>query len=272
MATVDNGLARQWVQRWDRQQEGFLPEREDQFQTLIDIVELTCGRPDPLVIDLGCGPGSIGARLIDRIRGATVIGVDADPLLLELGRAAYPHMTGLRFADADLRTPGWSRALDLDRQADAVVSTTALHWLEPTTLAAVYAEAIAVLRPIGVLINGDELERDGRTSPALTRLDRALLKHQAARRPPDRDTEGWSDWWSEVLADQSFATTAAERQRRGFDGGHHDCPAGLLSIHIDTLTKAGFVEVGTVWQRGEAQLLCAVSGPLQEAEPRTSHG
>ena len=58
-------------------------------------------------VDLGSGPGSLAVRLLDRIPGATVVAVDADPLLLALGRAAYGDRTGLRFADRDLRTPGW---------------------------------------------------------------------------------------------------------------------------------------------------------------------
>lgn len=272
MSSVPRELARDWIKRWDHQQEGFLPEREDQFDALIDAVELTCGRPDPLVVDLGCGPGSLGSRLLDRIPGAAVVGLDADPLLLELGRAAHADRPGLRFVDADLSVRGWSDALGLDRPVDAIVTTTALHWLEPHTLAEVYEQALRLLRPAGLLVNGDELERDGSTSPALTRLDRAMLKHQARRRFPRGNDEGWRDWWADVLADPHLADVVAERERRGFVGGKHSCPSGLLSIHVEALHAAGFVEVGTVWQRGEVQLLCAVAGPRQESEPRGSHG
>lgn len=276
MSSVPSERARDWIKRWDRQQEGFLPEREAQFDALVDAVELTCGRPDPLVVDLGCGPGSVGVRLLDRIPGATVVGLDADPLLLELGRAAHAGLPGLRFVDADLTAPGWPDALGLERPADAVVSTTALHWLEPAVLAEVYAQALRMLRPCGLLVNGDELERDGSTSPALTRLDRGLLRREVRRRfadaDADADVEGWSGWWGNVLADPHLAGAVAERERRGFVGGRHGCPSGLLSVHVDALRAAGFVEVGTVWQRGEVQLLCAVAGPLQDAEPRASHG
>ena len=34
----------------------------------------------------------------------------------------------------------------------------------------------------------------------------------------------------------------------------------LLSVHVDALRKAGFAEVGTLWQRGDNRLLCAVLG------------
>src|SRR6266702_1977552 len=101
-----------------------MPDREERFAAMIDAVEVGAGRPDPLVLDLGCGPGSLAVRLLDRIPAATVVGIDADPLLLALGQIAWPDRAGLRFAEQDLRAEGWSVALDLDRQADAAVSTT----------------------------------------------------------------------------------------------------------------------------------------------------
>ena len=97
---LDRAAARDWITRWDRQQEVYLPDREDRFTALIDAVEAGTGRPDPLVVDLGCGPGSLAVRLLARLPAATVIAVDADPVTLALGRAAYADVPGLRFIDA----------------------------------------------------------------------------------------------------------------------------------------------------------------------------
>jgi len=47
--------------------------------TRIDAVQECAGRPDPLVLDLGCGPGSLAVRLLGRIPAATVVGIDASP-------------------------------------------------------------------------------------------------------------------------------------------------------------------------------------------------
>jgi SAM-dependent methyltransferase len=91
---LDQRAALEWIAKWDEQQEENLPDREDRFTTLIDAVEEGTGRPDPLVLDLGCGPGSLSVRLLDRIPAATVVAVDADPLLLTLGRAAYGERGG----------------------------------------------------------------------------------------------------------------------------------------------------------------------------------
>jgi len=257
---LDHRAALDWIARWDAQQLGFLPDREERFTALIDAVEAGTQIPDPLVLDLGCGPGSLGVRLLDRLPGATVVGVDADPLLLTLGRIAWPEQAGLRFAETDLRTAGWSAALGLDRQADAAVSTTALHWLRPSALAAMYAELGTVLRPGGLLLNGDHFAEDDTVAPVLARLGRALVEREEARRFPAGHPETWSDWWDAVAAEPALAEQVAARASRKIDSEHHGSLSGRLSTHVDALRAAGFAEIGTLWQRGENRLLCAVMG------------
>jgi len=252
-------VARDWIERWDRQQEGFIPEREAQFTALVDAVEEVAGRPDPLVVDLGCGPGSLAVRLLRRLPRATVLAVDADPLLLELGRAAYPNLSSLRFVDADLRDPGWAHALALPGPVDAVVSTTALHWLDPPALTDLYRAAHRLLRPGGLLLNGDELVLDRQANPTLTRLDRAILHRERDRRRPVAGGEGWHDWWAAIAGATDFAAANAERARRGHDGEHHVDLSPALDSHLAALRSAGFAEIGVVWQRGENRLLCAVA-------------
>ena len=251
------GQAAAWIGRWDAQQQWYMPDREERFTALIDAVAEGTGRDDPLVLDLGCGPGSLSVRLLDRIPGATVIGVDADPLLLTLARAASGR-PGLRFAGHDLRDPGWTAALGLDRPADAVVSTTALHWLTADALAAVYAEVATVLRPGGLLLDGDHLAEDQATSPALFRLGRALVEREERRHPPAAEAETWAGWWEAARADPALAGLAAQRDGMHLDSEHHGSPAGRLAVHVEALRKAGFAEVGTLWQRGDNRLLCAV--------------
>ncbi|WP_326631210.1 class I SAM-dependent methyltransferase [Nonomuraea fuscirosea] len=249
MLTHDAATA--WMARWDRQQEGYLPDREERFTALIDAVE-ALGRPDPLVIDLGCGPGSLSARLVERLPEAEVVCVDADPLLLGLGRAAYPH---LRFVAADLRTGGWTKALGLERQVDAAVSTTALHWISEQDIKAVYAEVATVLRPGGLLLNGDHMDTE-EVTPALSRLEYAVHERQAERLFGAERPEGWRAWWDAIEADAAFADLNRERTTAG--GDHNSSESHLLSHHVRALREAGFAEVGTLWQRGNNRLLCGV--------------
>jgi SAM-dependent methyltransferase len=260
LTEVDATAARDWVARWDRQQEVYLADREDRFTALIDVVEEATGRPDPLVLDLGCGPGSLAARLLRRLPSATVIAVDADPVTLSLGRAAYGDVPGLHFHDVDLRSPGWPARLGIEhgRALDAVVSTTALHWLTAAGLREVYATLAALLRPGGVFLDGDHLRQAEGESPVLARLERALEERQGHRHFPDGygHVEDWGQWWSAVAADPMLAAASAERDRRQV---HHHGPEGsLLDVHVSALRSAGFTEVGTLWQYGANRLLCAV--------------
>jgi SAM-dependent methyltransferase len=256
--SISQSVAHAWIDRWDIQQQDYLPDREDRFTVLIDAVEECAGRPDPLVLDLGCGPGSLSVRLLDRIHAATVVAIDADPLLLALGRAAWAGRDGLRFAEHDLREPGWSAALGLGRPVDAAVSTTALHWLPPAALAAMYAEIATVLRPGGLLLNGDHLREDEAAAPVLTRLGRVLNEREEMRRAPDGRAESWSGWWKAAAVDSALASLVAQSDDLSLDSGHHGSPSGLLGVHVQALRAAGFAEVGTIWQRGDNRLLCAV--------------
>jgi SAM-dependent methyltransferase len=266
--TLTQAAAAAWIQRWDAQQQYLLPDREERFTALIDAVQECAGRPDPLVLDLGCGPGSLAVRLLERIPAASVIAIDADPLLLALGQTALgvpsrspagsEQAGSLRFADQDLRAPGWSRALGLERQADAAVSTTALHWLPQDALAAMYAELATVLRPGGLLLNGDHLTEDPQAAPTLARLGRALIEREERRRAPGGYGETWDSWWDAVHADPALADPVADRALRAFVPEHHGSPSGRLDVHVDALRAAGFAEIGTLWQRGDNRLLCGV--------------
>jgi SAM-dependent methyltransferase len=260
---LDRDTARDWIERWDRQQEASLPDREERFTALIDAVEEGTGRSDPLVLDIGCGPGSLSIRLLDRLPGATVIGVDADPVALTLARAAYRDVPGLRLVDEDLRVPGWSQRLDLNRLLDAAVSTTALHWLPEPDLRITYAELASVLRPGGLLLNGDHFSVDAKQTPTLARLDLALRQREDLRRFPGGHPESWHGWWDAAAADPVLAPHVAERTRRDVDSGHHGTTSTQLATHVEALRAAGFAEIGTLWQRGDNRLLCGVL----QAEP-----
>jgi SAM-dependent methyltransferase len=262
--TLGRDDARNWIERWDAQQQAYLPDREDRFTAMIDAVEEVAGRPDPLVLDLGSGPGSLAVRLLRRLPEASVLAIDADPLTLALGRAAWQDVAGLEFLDLDLRAPGWSAELRLERQPDAAVSTTALHWLPQPALAALYAELAGLLRPGGVLLNGDHLGEDDAT-PVLQRLDRSLIEREERRRFPSGHPEGWTDWWDAAAADPALADLYAQREARRVDSEHHGSPAGRLSVHAEALRAAGFAEVGTIWQRGENRVLCGVSPAARSA-------
>lgn len=77
-----------------------------------------------------------------------------------------------------------------------------MHWLPPDALAPTYAEVASVLRPGGLLVNGDHLSEDEATSPTLVRLGRALIEREEQRRAPDGHDETWNSWWDATKNDR----------------------------------------------------------------------
>ena len=246
--------ARQWLARWDRQQEGYIPDREERFAVIADVVRTSCARPDPLVVDLGAGPGSLSVRILDRLPAATVVAVDADPLLLGLAAAAYGDRSGLRIVDRDLRGPGWEAALHLERPPEAIVSTTALHWLTLDQLTRLYRSCAELLRPGGVLVNGDHLG-EGPQRPALDRLTRAVAASRAER-VGRSGAEDWEQWWGAVGTAPELADLVGQRGGRPIEHSVHQEPT--VADHEQALVAAGFAEVGVVWQQGDDRVLVAV--------------
>ncbi|MER6710642.1 MULTISPECIES: class I SAM-dependent methyltransferase [unclassified Streptomyces] len=246
--------AERWVERWELQQQRYAVDREERFTVIADVVEhVTAGRAArPLVVDLGCGPGSLAARLVRRLPEAEIVAVDRDPLLLELGRTHHPDAA--RYVDAEIGAPGWTGALGLDRPLDAAVSTTALHYLDRDTLLRTYRQLAALLRPGGVLVNGDHLPQD-ETGPA------GIAAHVGQCRAGRQRAfahEDWGSWWAAVADDPELADLLAERRDREAspDTGS---PAELpLSAHLDLLRQAGFRKAGPVWQYGDSCVVVAV--------------
>lgn len=133
-----------WQESWDRQQEWYLPDREERFRVMLDMVEALVG-PEPRVLDLACGTGSITARLLERFPKAVSTGVDLDPALLTIAEGTFAGDDRVAFVTADLKDPEWASLLPYDSY-DAVLTATALHWLHSEPLAVLYGQVAGVVR------------------------------------------------------------------------------------------------------------------------------
>lgn len=242
--------ATRWLQRWDAQQERYVPDREERFRVVIDVVASVAGDGPASVVDLGCGPGSLSQRLTEALPGVQVVGVDADPLLLGLGRAnTNPRV---RLIEANLAAPGWPDATGLPGPWDAAVSSTALHWLSPEDLGQLHRVLARNLRPGGVFVNADNL---GLGSP---RLDAIADAVRAARtqRVGTQNNEEWAAWWQALRTDDELAPLIDARSDAAIAHGGEN---GLtVWQHADLLRQAGFAEAGPVWQFGDDHVLVAV--------------
>lgn len=115
---------RAWQRSWDRQQEWYMPDREERFRVMLDMVEALTG-PAPRVLDLACGTGSITARLLARLPGATSTCVDLDPALLTIAEGTFADDDRVTVHTADLTAQDWTAALP-HTSYDAVLTPTRL--------------------------------------------------------------------------------------------------------------------------------------------------
>ncbi|MGH3786805.1 MAG: class I SAM-dependent methyltransferase [Pseudonocardiaceae bacterium] len=254
-ADVAQEVAATWIARWDAQQMRYIADREERFAVIGDVVaHVVDDAAAPVVLDIGCGPGSLAGRLAHRLPHAVLLGVDIDPLLLALGRTRYGHR--VHFIDADITAAGWTQALSPVQMIDAAVSTTALHWVPPEHLARLYVDIAALLRPGGILVNGDHLKL---ADQSLCELAEAAEKGRAERTGVT-ENEDWSTWWDEVTAEPALAELQARRVQRGLRHGY----GNRLSVdeHVAMLRAAGFTSIGPVWQSGTDHILIARASPL----------
>ncbi len=244
----------EWMQRWDRQQAYYLPDREQRFTAMLDV--LAALLPESFVaLDLACGPGSISRRLLARFPQARCIALDFDPVLLHLGRQVLGDGQGrLRWVEADLRDSAWPGLLGTTQVA-AVLSTTALHWLPAESLVQLYRQLGTLVRPGGLVLNGDNYA----FGPHMLSFRQVAEAGRAARdaTPLPAGTENWAQWWAALQGEPSMAPLFAERDRRFLEATHHGA-ATLVELHEAALRDAGFREVGVIWQHLDNRVVLAV--------------
>ena len=129
------------------------------------------------VLDAGCGTGRVASELASR--GFDVVGLDADPSMLDAARAKAPQ---LRWIEADLVDTG----AHLDETFDVVaVPGNVMIFLDRGTETAVVAALARRLTPGGLLIAGFQL---GTGRLTLDRYD--AIAAEAGLELVDR----WSTW------------------------------------------------------------------------------
>jgi trans-aconitate methyltransferase len=234
-----------WQESWDRQQESYLPDREHRLATMLDAVDAATDGAPPRLLDLAGGTGTITLRALARFPGAEATVLDQDPVLLAVAAASLRDRAHV--VSADLGSPRWTQALP-GGDHDAVLTATALHWLEADRITALYAEVRDVLRPGGVFVNADHMPDD-----ALPSFTKRLIDRADARRGA-RWTAGaalsWRDWWDHVGTHEFFRPLLAERERIYPSATHSAEWLPPASWHVDALRRAGFTEAGVLWRGG----------------------
>jgi len=246
---------RHWLDRWDEQQESFNPDREARFEAMFDILQAALPARFT-ALDLGCGPGSLTARLLRRFPRARSVAVDYDPVALRVGQGALRSLGNrITWVDANLGSPGWTRALPA-RRFDAAVSTTALHWLDAATLGRLYADLAQLLPRGGVLLNGDILPW-GPKRRELRKIVEGVRRIKFRGKSLQSEWAGWTRWWRDIERVPTLRAEFAERKRR-FPTPHGDSEPPPIDVHERAMRLAGFREIAVTWQRFENRILLGI--------------
>lgn len=104
------------------------------------IIERAAIQPGEVVLDAGCGGGSITRRLLELT--PNVIAVDGDPNMVEQARATLPASVPVHHQDL--------LELQLDPAVDVVFSCAVFHWI--TDHERLFARLHAALKPGGRLV------------------------------------------------------------------------------------------------------------------------
>ncbi|HLL68621.1 MAG TPA: methyltransferase domain-containing protein [Micromonosporaceae bacterium] len=106
---------------WDpHQYERFAVERARPFHDLVGRIPTPAPRQ---VVDLGCGPGTTTATLVDRWPGGHVLGLDSSPAMLARAqRLAEPGR--LEFRSGDI-----ARWQPTQASLDAIIANASLQWV-----------------------------------------------------------------------------------------------------------------------------------------------
>ncbi|MGV9563980.1 class I SAM-dependent methyltransferase [Streptomyces sp. NPDC003480] len=240
-----------WQESWDRQQEWYMPDREDRFRIMLDMVEAFVG-DTPRVLDLACGTGSITARLLARFPQGTSTGVDLDPALLTIAHGTFRGDDRVTLVEADLKDPDWPARLPYDTY-DAVLTATALHWLRTDPLEALYGRIAELVRPGGVFMNADHMIDD--TTPRINAAESAQRRERRDRALRDGALD-WAEWWQLAAEDPVLAAPTARRFE--IYGEHADGDTPSAAWHARALREKGFAEARPVWCSPSDTLLLAL--------------
>ena len=203
--------AEDWVSKDDRR----AAEREAQFNAALRWFKVLLQGP-MRVADVGCGPGTLGQRLLAEFPDLSMICSDGSADMLNLARErlkAYGDRAS--YIQSDFGQVGWTGAFPSG--LDGVVSARAIHNLRKLKpIGRVYKDIFDVLRPGGFFMN---IERVNFASDFLHQKFREIQVRERGKAP-------------------------------GMDG-----PGPSLLQQFQLLKRAGFKSVDCPWRDGNTAIV-----------------
>ena len=234
-----------WYQQWERYMSGAVPRREERFEAILDILALAM--PGSFsALHVGCGPGSVTKRVLERFPEAKCTGIDFDPLFLKLAKETNCTERA-HWADSNILSLDWVAQVK-EKPFDAVIGTSVFHNLNPEQIATLYQQLAGIVRPGGLFLNADLF-----SFPATDEVFRELSDSASRANRRSQMGDGGFDLskgWHQALKDSEpeVADLFEERERRL---SFWETPGRIntsLEFHMSSLRVAGFSQVSVVWQ------------------------
>ncbi len=238
---------------WESQQNALIEMREERFSFMMDIIEEV--HPGvKKILDAGCGSGSFTMRLARRFKNATIYSIDYDPVLLRLAKNnVSTYGSRIRILEYNLKENVWANSM-AGGQFDAIVSTTALHWIPKINLSAVYENFYRLLKDGGIFMDGDHF-RSNRDNEDMRDMYSKIRKKISTYNLSKDRAMNWDEWWESISSSGIFNGELKERSNR-YASGEHDQKVSLEE-HIDILNQSGFNTAGVIWQYLDNRVLFA---------------
>jgi tRNA (cmo5U34)-methyltransferase len=233
----------------------FVPDRERQLQTIVDLLPSSEG---PFrVIELGCGEGLLAQAILQQYPSCIVYGLDGSTEMRHRARNRLARF-GERFqaASFNLADESWRQ---VDDPVQAVVTSLALHHLDAAQKQRLFRDVYRMLALGGVFVIADLIEPASSAGWAL-----------AARA------------WDEAVRERALeldGTTAgfdrfqqmAWNMYRHFEEEDIDKPSPLFD-QLKWLEQAGFDEVDVFWMRAGHAIFGGTRLDNRSRGPKTATG
>lgn len=225
-----------WLQRYDKMQEKYIAKRNERFDLITKLIKTVCPNPR-LIIDLGCGSGSLTIKLLEKFVSAKICAVDFDPAILLLAKQRLKNFRNrIQLVQADITKMNWGKLIG----ADAVVSSTALHWLKSQDLEMVYVQIYKTLRNSGIFLNADHAGSYVNSIQKYWEFNRKQMLQQA------QSADDWDDFWQQFISELGDDTKIERQKALGqWEGSEVGMP---LQWHFEKLQQCGFTNIDCFWR------------------------
>ena len=146
------------------------------FERYLTMRTLKRKMPKGIVLDIGCGPGYLAAKMARELQETEIVGLDINPYMVSLAKGNIARLS----ADYALVFGDVSALPFASGSANAVVTSLSLHhWIDPT---AAFTEIYRVLAPGGRLVAFDPRRNAPRIVFLAFQIGQSLFSPPAIRR------------------------------------------------------------------------------------------